>query len=67
MSDEITRECGITDLASFVSLNSAKQLWVDALMRDFSNRCSYNKAVADNNYDLNLEATKLRYFYLDKK
>lgn len=64
MSDEITRECGITDLASFVSLNSAKQLWVDALIRDFHNREKYNRIVAEKGYDLNLEAARLRNVYL---
>lgn len=65
MSDCVTRECGITELASFVSLKAPLIDWIDALNKPTKvSREAFASIVAKANYDIIEEADKLRNFYL---
>lgn len=66
MSEEITRECGITDIATFIPFDAPMENWVKALLQKSNNsRSIFAPKVHDKNFDLNVEAEKLRYFYLN--
>lgn len=65
MSEGVTHESGITNIASFVSFNSSMEVWVNALLKKQSDkRDSYSTKVQAMNFDLSLEAAKLRNFYI---
>lgn len=66
MSEGITRECGITDIASFVAFDAPLEKWIEPLMKDNrNNRSEYVQKVREKNFDLDIEADKLRSFYLN--
>ena len=66
MSEGVTKESDITNLSSFVSFASPMDDWISALMKEsYRDRKIYADKVRDKNYDLNVEAAKLRQFYLD--
>lgn len=66
MSEGVTRESGITDIASFVSFDSPMKVWVNALLKEHSDkRNNYASKVQMKNFDLTLEAAKLRNFYIN--
>lgn len=65
MSEGVTRESGITDIASFVSFDSSLEVWVNALLKEQDGkRTDYAAKVRMKNFDLTLEAGKLRNFYM---
>lgn len=65
MSEGVTRESGITDIASFIPFDAPIETWVKALLHKYNNKRSlYADIVKEKNYDLNIEAQKLRDFYL---
>ena len=64
MSDNITKECGITDIATFLSLKDPYEKWEEALMRKNSeDRKQYAKIVSDAGFNINEEAIKLKKYY----
>lgn len=66
MSEGITRECGITDIATFIPFDAPINTWTEALLHKYSNnRSNYADIVRRNNFDLDIEAEKLRQFYLE--
>lgn len=65
MSEGVTRESGITDIATFIPFNAPMKTWVQALLHKNDNeRSLYAEIVKEKNYDLNVEAERLREFYL---
>jgi glycosyltransferase involved in cell wall biosynthesis len=65
MSDTVTKECGITDLASYVSLQAPYETWEQAIMKKHpEDRTSYPEKVSAANFNINEEAHKLREFFL---
>lgn len=65
MSEGVTRESGITDIASFVKFDAPMNDWVIALTKAYDNvRSDYWQKVREKNFDLDIEANKLREFYL---
>lgn len=65
MSEGVTRESGITDIASFVSFDSSLEVWANALLKKHEGkRADYAAKVRMKNFDLTLEAGKLRNFYI---
>ena len=65
MSEGVTRESGITDIASFIPFDAPIETWVKALLHKYNNKRSlYADIVKEKKFDLNIEAQKLRDFYL---
>lgn len=65
MSNGVTRESGITNIATFVDLGAPIEQWVDVLMKRHNhNRSDYYKIVEKLNFNLEVEANKLREFYM---
>ncbi len=65
-SDNITREIGLSNKASFIALDAPVEDWVKAIVDGFSmtDRTDRSKLIRDNNYDIELEAKKLQDRYL---
>lgn len=69
MSNNITKECGVTDIATFLSLKDSYVEWKKALIRDnyAIDRKSYAKIVSEAGFDINVEAARLRNYYLSDR
>ena len=66
MSEGVTRESAITDIASFVSFKRSLGTWVNTLLvKHEGQRTDYANKVRLKNFDLRMEANKLRNFYLE--
>lgn len=68
MSEGVTRESGITDIAKFIAFDAPMEAWVKALLHKYNNtRSLYAEKVKENNFDITVEAEKLRNFYLNSE
>ena len=64
MSENITKECGITNLATFISLSESFEIWEKNIMKvPPSDRILYRKYVEDAHFEIRQEADKLKSFY----
>ena len=62
MSDSITDECGLSDIAAFLPLSAPINEWGDEISKMLSNkqyRADYNKIISDAGFDINKEAARL--------
>lgn len=67
MSDQVTKECGITELASFVSLEAKSDQWIERIFSKHKDaRVSYPEKIKQAGFDIATEAKKLHDFYLTK-
>lgn len=66
-SDNVTTEIGLSDKAQFISLNADPRVWVEALQKALNDgdRKDNSKLIADNHYDIKVEAIKLQSRYLE--
>jgi glycosyltransferase involved in cell wall biosynthesis len=68
VSDNVTREACITDLAEYIPINGTEKLWAEkiASKSDFGyERSKYSAEVLEAGYDIKSEAVKLQNFYMD--
>ena len=65
-SDHVTREVGFSERARFISLNEPKEVWAEALgaALRLTGRRDTSKLIADQHYDITIEAAKLQSRYL---
>lgn len=65
-SDNVTTEIGLSDKSQFISLNAGMDVWICALKNALNNceRKDNSKLIADNHYDIGIEAIKLQKRYL---
>jgi len=63
-SKEVPEEAGITDCASFISLDEPIENWVqEILAKKNADRTGYSQKVKNAGYDIGIEAKKLEKFY----
>lgn len=64
MSENVTKECGITDLSSFISLSSSYDDWMKKIFEEHAGkRDCYSEILKKAGFDIETEAAKLKEFY----
>lgn len=68
MADTITRECGVTEIASYVSLEASTSSWsnrITDMLHGCRDRRPYNEIMRTKGYDITIESGKLLNKYKD--
>lgn len=65
-SDNVTREIGLSNKVSFVSLNDSHAVWAEAIIKGLSmtSRNDNTSLITENRYNIKFEAKKLQDRYL---
>ena len=64
MSENVTKECGVTNLSSFVSLSSSYDDWMKKIFEEHAEkRDCYPEILKRAGFDIETEAAKLKDFY----
>lgn len=64
MSDSITHECGLVNIASFITLSAPIDTWISAILKNHQqDRTAYTQILRNKGFDISIEADNLRKFY----